>query len=307
MDKYGCLSETLGNEIRQYDASYFTYDEPVPFCGLLIYPITMRHYNDFMLANPCLLLNKNETIEGLKQTHLEFLIGKLNDQEEGQLWNLRLSKLFELIFHFKDGVRCTQCGSTMTYAEFIAKNKEMLEAQQEGEEKLAACQNCGSTQFEAMIRYAANPETKKYELVVAGHKIDAAAFERLRQIVMYQNLPDYYDDSKIDPDLKADYAERIRIKSQKSGKATTEKKIVCVAAKTSYKMDELYNMPIRKFLMLLTAVDDAMQYEATRVGMMTGMVSMKEPPEHWIYKKETDVMGDAYKSLDEFKSEMSQV
>ena len=172
---------------------------------------------------------------------------------------------------------------------------------------MAACQNCGSTQFEAMIRYAVNPETKKYELVVAGHKIDAAAFERLRQIIMYQNLPDYYDDSKIDPDLKKDYAERIRIKSQKSGKATTEKKIVCVAAKTSYKMDELYNMPIRKFLMLLTAVDDAIQYEATRVGMMTGMVSMKEPPEHWIYKKETDVMGDAYKSLDEFKSEMSQV
>ena len=82
---------------------------------------------------------------------------------------------------------------------------------------------------------------------------------------------------------------------------------MCVAAKTSYKMDELYNMPIRKFLMLLTAVDDAMQYEATRVGMMTGMVSMKEPPEHWIYKKETDVLGDVYKSIDDFKSEMSQV
>ena len=35
MDKYGCLSEALGNEIRQYDASYFTYDEPVPFLSLI--------------------------------------------------------------------------------------------------------------------------------------------------------------------------------------------------------------------------------------------------------------------------------
>ena len=307
MDRYGCLSENIANEIKQYEVTYFTYDEPVPFCGLQIYPITMRHYNDFMLSNPCLLLNKNETFEGVRQTHLDFLIGKLNDQEEGQLWNLRLSKLFELIFHFKDGVRCTQCGNTMTYAEKKEKNKELFGKDGNEEEKLAACSNCGSTQFEAMIRYAADPETKKYKLVVAGHSIDAAAFERLRQIVMYQNLPDYYDDSKIDPDLKADYAERIRIKSQKSGKATTEKKIVCVAAKTSYKMDELYNMPIRKFLMLLSTVDDVIQYEATRMGMMTGMVSMKEPPEHWIYKKETDVLGDAYKSLDSFKSEMSQV
>lgn len=305
MDKYGCLSESIANEIKQYDATYFTFDEPVPFCGLQIYPITMRYYNDFFLANPCLTLNKNETFEGLKLSHLDFLIGKLNDQEEGQIWNLRFSKLCELIFRIKDGVRCTKCGKTMTYAEFIAKHRELIENPEE--EKQIDCPDCGSTQLEAMIRYVTNPETKKYELVVAGHSIDAAAFERLRQIVMYQNLPDYYDDSKIDPDLKKDYAERIRIKSQKSGKATLEKKMVCVATKTSYKIDELYNMPIRKFLMLLTTVDDVIQYEATRMGMMTGLVSMKEPPEHWIYKKETDVMGDAYKSLDNFKSEMSQV
>lgn len=307
MDRYGCLSEKIANEIQQYEATYFTYDEPVPFCGLQIYPISMRNYNDFMLVNPCLTLNKNETFEGLKQTHLDFLIGKLNDQEEGQLWTLRLSKLFELIFHLKDGVWCTQCGNTMTYAEFITQHREILTQEKPEEEKLVACPKCGSTQLEAMIRYVADPETKKYKLVVAGHSIDAAAFERLRQIVMYQNLPDYYDDSKIDPDLKADYAERIRIKSQKSGKATTEKKMVCVSAKTCYKLSELYDMPIRKFLMLLTTVDDVIQYEATRVGMMTGMVSMKEPPEHWIYKKETDVLGDAYKSLDSFKSEMSQI
>ena len=104
MDRYGCLSDKIANEIQQYEATYFTYDEPVPFCGLQIYPIIMRNYNDFMLVNPCLTLNKNETLEGLKQTHLDFLIGKLNDQEEGQLWTLRLSKLFELIFHLKDGV-----------------------------------------------------------------------------------------------------------------------------------------------------------------------------------------------------------
>ena len=145
MDRYGCLSENIANEIKQYEVTYFTYDEPVPFCGLQIYPITMRHYNDFMLSNPCLLLNKNETFEGVRQTHLDFLIGKLNDQEEGQLWNLRLSKLFELIFHFKDGVRCTQCGNTMTYAEFLAKNKELFGKDGNEEEKLAACSTCGST------------------------------------------------------------------------------------------------------------------------------------------------------------------
>ena len=61
-------------------------------------------------------------------------------------------------------------------------------------------------------------------------------------------------------------------------------------------------MTIRKFLMLLSAIDDAMNYECTRIGLMTGMVSMKEPVEHWIYKKESDdLYGGEAVSLDDMK------
>ena len=124
---------------------------------------------------------------------------------------------------------------------------------------------------------------------------------------MYQNLPDYKDDSFVDPILREDQRKKQELLAQKNktGTATLERKIVCVAAKSNYKIEEIYNMTIRKFLMLLSAIDDAMNYECTRIGLMTGMVSMKEPIEHWIYKKESDdLYGDAV-TLDDLQKEIS--
>ena len=69
------------------------------------------------------------------------------------------------------------------------------------------------------------------------------------------------------------------------------------------KIEEIYNMTIRKFLMLLSAIDDAMNYECTRIGLMTGMVSMKEPVEHWLYKSEKSMYGSAVTS-DDYQSKI---
>ena len=113
---------------------------------------------------------------------------------------------------------------------------------------------------------------------------------------MYQNLPDYTDDSWVDPDVRQDQREKQELLSKKNkfGNATLERKIVCVSAKTCYTIKELYDLTMRKFLMLLSAVDDAMNYECTRIGLMTGMVSSKEPIEHWIYKQDAaDLYGKA--------------
>ena len=49
-------------EVEYLRDKYFTYDEPVPFCGLYLYPVSVRNYNEFMTSNACLLLNKNELL-----------------------------------------------------------------------------------------------------------------------------------------------------------------------------------------------------------------------------------------------------
>ena len=41
-------------EINYYKDKYFTYDDPIPFYGLTIYPVTMRNYQQFMVSTACL-------------------------------------------------------------------------------------------------------------------------------------------------------------------------------------------------------------------------------------------------------------
>ena len=61
--------------------------------------------------------------------------------------------------------------------------------------------------------------------------------------------------------------------------------------------------------MALAAVDDLINYQITKLALMTGLVSLPKGKtlEHWIYKQDKDMYGDTYKSLSEAKSAASGV
>ena len=90
-------------EVREYESKYFTFDTPIPFCGLTLFPVSVRNYNLFLMVSDCFTLNKNDDPKGIKKTHLEYLIDKMQDKEEGLIWSFRFSTLVELIFHVKVG------------------------------------------------------------------------------------------------------------------------------------------------------------------------------------------------------------
>jgi hypothetical protein len=70
-------------EIEYLQERYFAFDEPVPFCGLFLYPLKVRNYNEFLSTNACFLLNKNDDPEGIALSHLDYFLGKLRGKEEG--------------------------------------------------------------------------------------------------------------------------------------------------------------------------------------------------------------------------------
>ena len=291
------LPQSLVDELNRLNATYFQFDEPVPFKdGLMLYPINVRYHDEFLAASECLTLNKDDVEGNEEKTNLEYLLlkmsGKADTQDEdgppkGALEKAaeekkakeeqaRISQYFiricELVFHVKYGIRCAKCGKVYDYQEFLIKALDK--------------------------EHPFHCECYKDE---EGEEED---FDRLRQIVMYENLPAFKDDTWVDPDMRADQAEKQRLLAKKNnaGTATLERKIVCVSAKSCYKIEDIYKLTMRKFLILLSAIDDAMNYECTRIGLMTGMVSMKEPVEHWIYKKESDdLYGGEAVSLDDMK------
>ena len=80
-NKYGKLPEKMVDMLRAYEIKYFREDKPVPFCGLQIYPAKVREYEEFSNCASCLTLNKNEDRNGIRMSHLDYLISQTQQEE----------------------------------------------------------------------------------------------------------------------------------------------------------------------------------------------------------------------------------
>ena len=349
--KYRGLSYDLAAELYYYENKYFFWDLPVPFGDKIkLYPVNIKDYNDFMDSVSCLSLDKKnlspnakpeEIKKQLKMTDLDFLISKMEKPE----WVVKLSKLIELTMHVETGMKCPHCGEIMTYTEYKEKYQEesakmiqkilndsglkeenikseqqiieiIKKAQNSGEEQkntpTVKCSHCGGDGLYETIKYEKNEETQKFELFIDQQKIDYKDYNRLKNIILFQNLPDYRDTSYIDPALKKDYETRKKIEGQKNAKltATIEEKLAALKVfegLSSY--EDLYKLSVRKFLIEFGKMDDLINYSLQMMGRLCGLGGGgKETPEHWIYREVKDVYADGgYVSSDTMKSKTSIV
>lgn len=314
--KYKGIDPDIASKIENYEYEYFREDKPVPFCGLKVYPITVRDYEVFASCSACLTLNKNETVEGIRSSHLEFLLSKvIQKDEEGASWSYRFQKLLEMIFHIKNGIKCSKCGHVIAYSDEIFINfiKQLQETKDlsdlENIPKLC-CPECGSEEFSEMIKIEKDQKSGKYYLLVDGHKIEKNDFNLLRQLVLFQNDPDYRDESWIDPVLKKDHDEKKRLQQEANDVyASIEQKVVGLSITTNYKFDEIWNMSIRKFTMALSTVDDLINYKIMKTAISSGFVSLPkgEKIDHWLLKPLRDMYGDSYKSVDQAVAEANNL
>lgn len=312
-NKYKGIKKEIAAEIEEYEYKYFRQDIGIPFCGLTIYPATVKDYEIFSNCTTILTLNKNEDPQGIRMGNLDYLIEKIKAPgAEGVSYSFKLQKLFEIIFHIKNGLKCSKCGKIIPYdgeelKQYLALIREsQTKGNPNNEIPKFKCPDCEGEEFTEMIKVVQNEKTKKYELIVDGQTIDRKAFDRLRQIVLFQNYPDYRDDSWVDPDLKRDYEEKMRLERQKNDvHATIERKVICLSITTNYKFEEIWNMSIRRFTMALGAVDDLINYKIMRTAVSSGFISLPKGKsvEHWIYKPDKDMYGDAYKSMDEIQEQ----
>jgi hypothetical protein len=276
-------------EVDYFRDKYFTYDLPVPFGRLTLYPVSIKDYNEFLSSSACLTLNKNDDIAGIRMTNIDYLLSKMQDEKEGPMWSLRFTKIIELCFHIKSGLKCPKCGKFMSFEEFYIKyeDKSIID-----KNSILDCE-CGS-KYQETIKFKENEKGKKI-FIFDGVEVDNQTFNKLRKYIMYQNLPDYKDDSWVDKAIRDDQAAKNELKSRGSGTASLERKIIGVCVNTHWKIEEVMNMTIRKFLMVLGMVDDIMNYTITRTGLMSGFASLPkgETVEHWLYKKDEGLYGKA--------------
>lgn len=295
------LSPKIIQELIYLDEKFFTFDKPIPFLdNLFLYPVMVEDYAEFLNCSQCCTLNKNDTNEGITMKHLDFLLWKIENEPDGDFLLKKLFHLFEMVFHKSNGLTCQDCGeeiSFMSIREFM-DNQNNLSA--------FCCPKCQGKNFSESIKFIVNPKTNHKEISVFGNILNAQNFDRFRQIVMYQNLPNYKDDSWVNLEIRQDQSERIRLATgNKNLSASLEKKLVCVMASTHYKLEDILQLSLRKFLMLLDTVDDLVNYATERVGRMAGLNKFKGDLEHWIYKPSNSNLYKGAVTLDSLKNKIN--
>lgn len=295
------LDKEILEEVKFLKDRYFTYDEPVPFEGVFLYPVSVKNYNEFMSCSSCCTLNKNDEPKGIRMSTIDYFISKMRDPQEGVQWSAKFTRLMELCLHIKSELYCPNCGKRMSYEEYMLRFQQ---AKGQEREKVTLCE-CGA-QFVPTIETKKDETTNKTVFYFEGHKIDNQNFMRMKKYIMYQNLPDFRDDSWVDKDIREDQMAKNELVSKTSGTASLERKIIGIASNTSYKINEVYDLSIRKFLQLLSMIDDMINYKTTQQGLKSGFVSLKKGTTipHWLYQKEDSSIYGKAVSLDEYRSQI---
>ena len=67
------------DDINSFKDRYFVNDEPIPFCGLKLYPVKMKNYVEFLSSISCLTMNSFDDPRYAIYSQLEYLLIKMTD------------------------------------------------------------------------------------------------------------------------------------------------------------------------------------------------------------------------------------
>jgi hypothetical protein len=256
------------------DISYYvTYDLPVPYKGLNVYPVTVKDYLIFTAYSQCFLLEKNTIPDPrvISMTNLEYIY-KATEEDFGKTpYLVWFDRLLGLVL--KDD-----------------KSFENLE--------------------ESVLRY--NYDDKGKPLFKIGDiTYDSKDYEELKQIICTQNIIELPDES-ISKEVRDSLEKAREYKRKQSGEKTGsfEDYIISLASVTGWNFEYIYDMPVRKFIKSIRRTDNLIHYKIYLSASMSGMVEFKDKSfiKHWLTNidpDEKDKYGDVSVDLEAMKGKVS--
>ena len=130
--------------------------------------------------------------------------------------------------------------------------------------------------------------------------LSAKEFDEIKKIILYQNLPKY-DDSYIDPELKASMDEMDILKAKKISMPDLERRIGIISAHSGITKKEQLTMTLRSHTILFEEVVGEVEYSALKgVSCFGG----KSGEVEWIYKKQKGKYDDYILSVEQYNKSM---
>lgn len=254
------------------DITYFTtYDLPVEYRGLNIYPISVKDYMYFSMFSSCLTVSKNEIpdVKIISMSELQYLYWE-STRKNGAPYLLWLDRMLSL---------CLKDDESFVNVE------------------------------DSILRYSYS-ESGKPIFKIGEEEYGSDDFLQLRQIISDQNsleLPDTNISKEVRDSLQKAKEYKRKLSSEKVG--SLEDYIVSLTSVTGWTFDYVYNMPIRKFIKAIERHDNLLHYKIYLAASMSGMVDFKDKSFiiHWLSSldKPKDAYGNVTVNLDELQEKIS--
>jgi len=253
------------NELEEY----FTYDKPVPYKELLIYPVKVVDYLNFFISVNCLTFEKNKIPDPniIKMSYLDFLFYTFEKDENGKVYLMMLLEIFKICLNI---------------------NYDQIKYAKDENDKINFIFNL-------------EDEYSEYKNIT----VNKNDFDNIKKIILLQNIPDY-DDTYIDPKVEAALKEAQEFMNRNKKKISSlEDQIICVMlALNEVDNKKIHNLTIRKFTKILQRYDYKLHYEIYKTASMSGFVSFKEDIDHWMSELSSKKYSDVIIDYGEFKSKI---
>ena len=134
-----------------------------------------------------------------------------------------------------------------------------------------------------------------------GIVITAKQFDDIRRIIMYQNIVGY-DDSYINPELRASIEETKALQSKNIDMPSIERKIAIITSHCGLSKKEQMGMTYRSHELLFQEVNGEIEFITARpVALYSGN---EDKIDHWIYKKKKGKFDNYFSSVESVKSKL---
>lgn len=269
------------DDIKAFVTSYTTFDKPIPYNGLLVYPIKLEDCFQFLESLDLLTYDKN-TIPNpqvIKMSYLQFIFVLMIEESA---WKYKLINILSL---------CLKAERTEPLKDF--PDLEIL-VQDLNDGRSMYFINGYNIKFESI-------NNNQIYLYVNDIKINSKEFDELKSIILFQNINDY-DGVEMSEDFKKVIDDYYSLKNKGMKSLTLEDKIDAVMSQTGYTKQYLQLMPLRSFDRLFNKVVDHTEYIVNRIGEIHDRV--KESPEHWVYKKDKNKYSNIFSSVEAYQTEL---
>lgn len=252
---------SIKEEIYKNYYEELTFDDPIDYKGLLLYPVSIKKINKFLQSSSVLRIQKEyiPDKEIIKMSYLKFLMTNIDKEKE-------------------------EYGESLTF------------------DLLALCFMICMRIEEISIRLFID-EDGKTKLILNGVEIDENEFDYLRKLILYQNLPNY-DDELMNPDLKNDLEEVDKIKNGGEETEDFEHLIANLVIGTGMNIDDVKNLPIRKFYIIGQVMDRKLHYSIYKQASVGGFVEFKQPITHYL-KKNIDLLENKVTTVETLKNNLN--